>query len=77
MGPHSPAIVSSLGDNVSIAARLEAQTKGLSVSLIILTTVAVGSGIDMGRIGLHSIQVKGRDRAVGIYTINDPLALSQ
>jgi adenylate cyclase len=77
MGPPSSPIVSALGDNVNIAARLEAQTKEFGVPLIISTTVAARSGTNMDGIDQHSIQVKGRDREVGIYTINDPLALSQ
>jgi len=47
MGAPSSPIVSTLGDNVNITARLEAQTKEFSVPLIILTTVAARRGVDM------------------------------
>ena len=50
MGQTSSSIVSALGDNVNIATWLEAQTKEFSVPLIIVTTVAARSGIDIDRI---------------------------
>lgn len=72
MGPPQSPIVSALGDNVNIAARLESQTKEFGVPMVISSVVAELSGTPMDQNHHHSIQVKGRDRAVNVYAINHP-----
>lgn len=76
MGPPTSPIVSALGDNVNIAARLESQTKDFGVPMVISTTVAERSNTPMDEAQHHSIQVKGRDSAVGVYAINHPERLA-
>ncbi|NQV98314.1 MAG: adenylate/guanylate cyclase domain-containing protein [Rhodospirillales bacterium] len=72
MGPPASPIVSALGDNVNIAARLESQTKEFGVPMVISTVVAERSRTPMDAAQHQSIQVKGRDREVGVYAINHP-----
>ncbi len=72
MGPPASPIISALGDNVNIAARLESQTKEFAVPMVISTTVAERSATPMDAQQHHSIRVKGRDQAVGVYAINHP-----
>jgi adenylate cyclase len=76
MGPPASPIVSALGDNVNIAARLESQTKEFGVPMVISSVVAERSGTPMDPAQHHSIQVKGRDRAVDVYAINHPERLA-
>jgi len=72
MGPPASPIISALGDNVNIAARLESQTKEFGVPMVISATVAERSATPMDEAQFQSIQVKGRDQAVGVYAINHP-----
>jgi len=77
MGPPASPIVSALGDNVNIAARLESQTKELGVPLVVSSIVAERSGFDFSAFDRHTIQVKGRDRSVDVFAVNQPETLSQ
>ncbi len=76
MGPPDAPIISALGDNVNIAARLESLTKEYDVPLVISTTVAKRSGLVMDHIPVHTVLVKGRTRMVDINTISDPHLLT-
>lgn len=76
MGPPTSPIVSALGDNVNIAARLESQTKDFGVPMVISATVAERSKTPMDAAQRHSIQVKGRDKEVVVYAINHPEKLA-
>ena len=71
MGPPASPIVSALGDNVNIAARLESQTKEFNVPLVISSIVAKRGGLELSRMRRHSVQVKGRNQEVDVYPIND------
>jgi len=77
MGPPASPIVSALGDNVNIAARLESQTKELGVPLVVSSIVAERSGLDFSAFNRHSVQVKGRDRSVDVYAVDRPEDLSR
>lgn len=76
MGPPTSPIISALGDNVNIAARLESQTKEFGVPMVISQAVAERSATPMDEAQFQSIQVKGRDQAVGVYAINHPERLA-
>lgn len=76
MGPPDSPILSALGDNVNIAARLESLSKDYDVPLILSTVVAERSGLNVDRFPTHSITVKGRNRMVEIKAIKDPHLLS-
>jgi len=71
MGPPQSPIVSALGDNVNIAARLEAQTKELGAPLVISARTARLAGVDLSAFPIHNIQVKGRDRPLDVYAVDD------
>jgi len=71
MGPPKSPIVSALGDNVNIAARLESQTKVLGAPLVISARTARTAGIDLSAFALHTIRVKGRDRPLDVYAVDD------
>jgi len=71
MGPPQSPIVSALGDNVNIAARLEAQTKVLGASLVISARTAVCAGADLSAFPVHNIHVKGRDHPLDVYAVDD------
>ncbi len=71
MGPPQSPIVSALGDNVNIAARLEAQTKELGAPLVVSARTARQAGINLSEFKLHTIQVKGRDRPLDVYAVDD------
>jgi len=77
MGPPASPIVSALGDNVYIAARLESQTKELGVPLVVSSIVAERSGIDFSGFDRHTIQVKGRDRSIDVFAVDRPESLRQ
>lgn len=72
MGPPASPIVSALGDNVNVAARLEAETKTLGVPLVISTQTAALGGVDLSEFPMQQIQVKGREQAVEVYAVDDP-----
>jgi len=71
MGPPQSPIVSALGDNVNIAARLEAQTKELGAPLVISARTARLAGVDLSAFPIHTIQVKGRDQPLDVYAVDD------
>ncbi len=72
MGPPASPIVSALGDNVNIAARLEAQTKEFGVPLVISAVTAELGGLDLSGFQMHRIRVKGRAKEIVVYAVDDP-----
>ena len=72
MGPPDAPIVTALGDNVNVAARLEAQTKELGVPLVVSAETARLGGVDLSAFQMHTIQVKGRVRPLDVYAVSDP-----
>lgn len=71
MGPPETPIVSALGDNVNIAARLESQTKEFGVPLVISARIAEYGGLDVSGLGMEEVPVKGRERPVRVYPVSD------
>ena len=76
MGPPASPIVSALGDNANVAARLESQTKEFGVPLVVSADTARHSGIDFSKFPKHKIQVKGRTSEITVYAVDAPEALS-
>ena len=72
MGPPASPIFSALGDNVNIAARLEAQTKLLNCSLVVSAITAEHAGVDLTEFPCHQVETRGRHRPVTVYAIIDP-----
>ncbi len=77
MGPPASPILSALGDNVNIAARLEAQTKPLACSIVISAVTAEQAGVDLLVFPCRQVQARGRDEPVAVYVIDDYRALAQ
>ena len=72
MGPPESPIVSALGDNVNVAARLEALTKELGVPLVISASTAELGGLNLSAFQMIRIQVKGREQEIEVYAVDDP-----
>jgi class 3 adenylate cyclase len=62
MGPPSSPNPSAIGDNVNIAARLEAQCKTYGVTLVVSEDAA---------------PVRGREEPVVVYAVPDPLTIRE
>jgi adenylate cyclase len=72
MGPPQSPIISALGDNANVAARLESQTKEFSVPLIVSEDTVKHSGVDFSKFPKHRIPVKGREGKITIYAVDEP-----
>ena len=75
MGPPASPIISALGDNVNVAARLEAQTKEFGVPLVVSAETAELSGIDFSGFLRRQVRVKGREQMIAVYAVDAPQIL--
>ncbi|NCF35527.1 MAG: adenylate/guanylate cyclase domain-containing protein, partial [Gammaproteobacteria bacterium] len=66
MGPPKTPLLTAVGDNINIAARLEAQTKNLGCDLIVSTSTLEREGIDFPAACVDEIEVRGRENHVRI-----------
>ncbi len=48
-----------IGDAVNVASRLEAETKGLGVELLVSSAVLESAGVELGRLDLQQFQLRG------------------
>ena len=79
MGPPTTPIVSSIGDNVNVAARLEGLTKDFECGIVISAATAETAGIDLSNYPRHDAELRGRGETISIYTLPDdadPMASS-
>lgn len=76
MGPPDAPTLSAVGDNVNIAARLEALTKTYDCPVVISRAVAESAGLDLSRFGAHTAPIRGRDSELDIIAIDDMAALA-
>ena len=72
MGPPDSPILSAVGDTVNVAARLEAMTKDYQCGIVISRVVAEASGLDLSSFPMHAADIRGRDRQIDVYAIDDP-----
>ncbi len=77
MGPPSSPNLSAIGDNINIAARLEAQCKTYGVTLVVSKQAAGHAGVDLSSFDLHQAPVRGREEPVVVYAVPDPSAISE
>jgi adenylate cyclase len=77
MGPPSSPNLSAIGDNINIAARLEAQCKTYGVTLVVSKQAARHAGVDLSSFDLHQAPVRGREEAIAVYAVPDPSAISE
>ncbi|MEQ8707865.1 MAG: adenylate/guanylate cyclase domain-containing protein [Rhodospirillales bacterium] len=75
MGPPAAPIISAIGDNINIAARLEAKTKEFGVPLILSKALAGYAEIDLDGYPLETMPVRGRNEELDAYLISDPESL--
>ena len=74
MGPPGSQIITAIGDMVNTCARLENLTKEYGCPIIISRSAAEAAGLDVSRMQLHDIFVKGRVASVEFYAIEAPPA---
>ncbi len=72
MGPPATPIISALGDNVNIAARLEAQTKELGAQVVVSTETAIQANVDLSGFPIHTVPIRGREQGIEVYAVGDP-----
>jgi adenylate cyclase len=66
MGPPKTPLLTAVGDNINIAARLEAQTKTIGCDLIVSVATLETEGIDYSADRVQQVEVRGRDNHVRI-----------
>ena len=66
MGPPRTPLLTAVGDNINIAARLEAKTKDLGCDLIVSIATLEAEGIDYDHDAIHELEVRGRDQRVRV-----------
>jgi adenylate cyclase len=69
MGPPESPNFSAIGDNVNVAARLEALTKDTGCALIISRAAAEASGRVFDGFEPEDAEIRGRDEPISIYRI--------
>jgi adenylate cyclase len=72
MGPPKTPIITALGDNVNIAARLEAQTKELNVPLVVSAEAAKHAGIGLDGFAKVTVELRGRGTGIEVYAVDNP-----
>ena len=71
MGPPTTPIVSSIGDNVNIAARLESLTKDFECGIVVSAATAETAGVDLSDFPRHDAELRGRGETITIFTLPD------
>ena len=77
MGPPARPILSSIGDNVNIAARLESLTKDFDCGIVISADTAKQARVDLSNFPISDAELRGRDETITIYKLPedaDPFA---
>ena len=74
-GPVSPNF-SAVGDNINIAARLEAQTKVHECGLVVSPEAARAAGVDLSVFPMHAADIRGRGEPVMVYAAPEPTELT-
>ena len=77
MGPPARPILSSIGDNVNIAARLESLTKDFDCGIVISADTAKQARVDLSNFPICDAELRGRDETITIYKLPedaDPFA---
>ncbi|MCG8508047.1 MAG: adenylate/guanylate cyclase domain-containing protein [Rhodospirillales bacterium] len=73
--PHSP-LLSAIGDNINIAARLEGQTKEFGCTVVASEAVAEWAALDGDGLDRHHVTVKGRAAPIPVLAIPDAESLA-
>lgn len=75
MGPPGSPNYSAVGDNINIAARLEALSKTYHCTLVVSESTARAAGMDLSGFESQIANVRGRGEPVTVYAINNPTKL--
>ena len=76
MGPPQSPIVSAIGDNVNVAARLESLTKTFNCNVVVSETTAIRSGLDLSTFSREKAVLKGRREPIVVLTLTDTESLA-
>ena len=71
MGPPSSPNFSAIGDNINVAARLEAKTKEFSAAMVVSVAAVELAGIAHEGASHHTVDVRGRDGDLDVITVGD------
>ena len=71
MGPPSSPNFSAIGDNINVAARLEAKTKEFQAAMVASVAAVELAGITHERAAHHTVDVRGRDGDLDVITVSD------
>lgn len=71
MGPPTTPIISAIGDNVNVAARLEGLTKDYTCGIVISEETAKLAEIDCSAYPRHEAELRGRDDKIAIFALPD------
>lgn len=71
MGPPTTPIISAIGDNVNVAARLEGLTKDYTCGIIISEETADRASVDCSAYPRHEAALRGRDDAIAVFALPD------
>ena len=69
MGPPKTPLLTAVGDNINIAARLESQTKTQDCDLIVSVETLERESIAFPEASVKSVEVRGRDNEVRVCTL--------
>ena len=75
MGPPDSPITSAIGDNINIAARLEALTKQYATNLLVSEDLLKNAALDYSLLPRHTAMVRGRGESVEVFVVDDPVKL--
>lgn len=71
MGPPESPIYSAIGDNVNVAARLEALTKELSCLIVVSAETAKQAELPTDALRREDVSIRGRSGTFSVYALND------
>lgn len=77
MGRGVATYLTAVGDTVNLASRLQDQTKHFACPLVLSAPAAARAGLDVSDLRHEEIAVRNRDEAIGIYIVQDVMALVQ
>lgn len=75
MGPPGAPNHTAIGDNINIAARLEAQTKVHRCALMVSAATLAAAAIEPGDLPAAELTVRGREATLSAYAVPDRTAL--
>jgi adenylate cyclase len=70
MGPPNAPTISAIGDNINIAARLEAKTKAFECNIIISSDTVRHAGLTPDPATEHRVGVRGREDEITVLALN-------